>query len=109
EVHMMPIRETATVTSKGQITLPKSIRSALGVTSGNKLSFELQGEEIVVRRLQPDEHEDPAIAKFLGLIEQDLRQGKHIDELPKPLQESMLALLNVPVDLDAEIEGEVDL
>ena len=106
---MIPIRETATVTSKGQITLPKSIRSALGVTSGNKLSFELQGEEIVVRRLQPDEHEDPAIAKFLGLLENDLRKGKHIEKLPKHLQESMLAMLDVPVDLDNEIKGEVDL
>ena len=106
---MMPIRETATVTSKGQITLPKSIRSALGVTSGNKLSFELQDDQIIVRRLQADEHEDPAITRFLGLIEKDLRKGQHVGILPKHLQDSMLGMLDVPVDLDDEIEGEVDL
>ena len=106
---MNPIRETATVSSKGQITLPKSIRNALGVTSGSKLSFELRGDQIVVRRLTTDTHEDPAIAGFLNLIEKDLREGKHFRELPEHLQNSMHAMLDVPVDLDEEINGEVDL
>jgi antitoxin PrlF len=106
---MMPIQKTATVTSKGQVTLPKSIRNALGVTSGNRLSFELQGEQIVVRRLRTDEHKDPAIAKFLTLVEKDLRTGKHVRNLPEHLQKSMLSMLDAPMDLDEEIDGEVDL
>jgi len=65
---MQPIRETATITSKGQVTLPKSIRNALGVSSGTKLSFELQGDRVMVRPLKPTEHQDPAIAEFLNLI-----------------------------------------
>lgn len=30
---------TATVTSKGQVTLPKEVRSALGVSAGDRLDF----------------------------------------------------------------------
>lgn len=30
---------TATVTSKGQVTLPREVRSALGVSAGDRLDF----------------------------------------------------------------------
>ena len=30
---------TATITSKGQITLPKEVREALGVTTGDRVEF----------------------------------------------------------------------
>ncbi|MGA9366773.1 MAG: AbrB/MazE/SpoVT family DNA-binding domain-containing protein, partial [Steroidobacteraceae bacterium] len=35
---MASIQETATLTSKGQITLPKSVRQVLGVDTGSKLA-----------------------------------------------------------------------
>ena len=38
----------ATITSKGQVTLPKSLREALNLSTGDKLSFEL-GKEGEVR------------------------------------------------------------
>ena len=40
---------TATVTDKGQVTLPKRLRTALGINRGDKLLFELDGEELRVR------------------------------------------------------------
>jgi AbrB family looped-hinge helix DNA binding protein len=40
----------ATVTSKGQITLPKEIRERLGVRAGGKLRFTLESDERVVMR-----------------------------------------------------------
>ena len=45
---MPAIHEVATLTSKGQITLPKPIRQALGVTFGGKVAFDLQGSQVVV-------------------------------------------------------------
>jgi antitoxin PrlF len=45
---MPAIHEVATLTSKGQITLPKSIRQALGVDTGGKVAFDLRGGEVVV-------------------------------------------------------------
>ena len=61
---MPEIHEVATLTSKGQITLPKPIRQALGVDTGGKVAFDLRGGEVIVTRA--DEHEDPAIGAFLG-------------------------------------------
>ena len=63
---MNQILEQATVTSKGQITLPKAIRQALGVTAGEKLSFEWNISQVVVRRADAPEHEDPAIKGAAG-------------------------------------------
>lgn len=102
------IHEQATLTSKGQITLPKAIRQALGVTTGGKVSFELRGSEVIVTRADA-EHEDPAIGAFLGVLEQDIRQGKHVGGLPDDLAQAMLDNLGQPVDLDEDIEGEVAL
>jgi len=106
---MQSIRETATLTSKGQLTLPKAIRKALGVTSGSKLAFEFQGKDIVVRRLEEHEHHDPAITGFLTLLANDLQAGKHIGDLPDGLQKSIEAMLDIPVNVDEEISGKVDL
>jgi antitoxin PrlF len=105
---MPGIHEQATLTSKGQITLPKAIRQALGVTTGSKVSLELRGGEVIVTRADA-EHEDPAIGAFLGVLEQDIRQGKHVGNLPDDLARAMLANLAHPVDHHEDIEGEVAL
>jgi len=41
---------TATVTTKGQVTVPKSIRELLGLRSGDVLIFEAAGEAIKLRK-----------------------------------------------------------
>ena len=40
----------ATVAERGQITLPKAVRDALGLTKGTKLKVELDGGCIVLRK-----------------------------------------------------------
>jgi antitoxin PrlF len=40
----------ATVAERGQITLPKAARDALGLTKGSKLKVELEGGRIVLRK-----------------------------------------------------------
>ena len=105
---MPSIHELATLTSKGQITLPKSIRQALGVMTGGKVVFELRGGEIVVTRAQ-SEHEDPAIDAFLELLETDIRKGKNIGMLSEELTQAMLSNIGSSSDLDEDIEGEVAL
>ncbi|HEV7765151.1 MAG TPA: AbrB/MazE/SpoVT family DNA-binding domain-containing protein [Thermoanaerobaculia bacterium] len=39
---------TATITSKGQITVPKEIRDHLGVAPGDRLSFQIGAAGVVV-------------------------------------------------------------
>jgi len=106
---MPAIHEVATITSKGQITLPKPIRQALGVDYGGKVAFDLRGSQVIVTRADDAAHEDPAIGSFLALLEKDIRTGQHLCALPDDLVQAMLATLTQPVDLDAEIEGDVAL
>ena len=39
-----------TLTSKGQVTVPKDIREALGASEGDRLVFELDGEKVFLRK-----------------------------------------------------------
>ncbi|MCX8016536.1 MAG: type II toxin-antitoxin system PrlF family antitoxin [Rhodocyclaceae bacterium] len=106
---MPAIREVATITSKGQITLPKSIRQALGVDVGGKVAFDFTGDCVIVTRVTDEPHEDPAIGRFLALLEKDLQSGRHITTLPDDLARSLLAALGRPVDLNEDIQGDVAL
>ena len=106
---MLRIHETATLTSKGQITLPKSIRQALGVDAGGKLAFDLQGSKVIVTRADDASNEDPAIASFLALLEQDIATGQNVTAIPPDLARSMIEAAKNSGDLDEEIDGDVAL
>lgn len=106
---MASIYDTATLPSKGQITLPKSIRQALGIDVGGKVAFEQRGDPVVVTRAEDKAHEDPARPGFLRLLERDIRAGRGTEEIPEALLRKMLSTLERPVDPNAEIEGDVAL
>jgi len=106
---MQAIHQVTTVTSKGQITLPKPIRQALGVEVGGKVAFDWMGEQVVVTRVEDEPHEDPAIAGFLALLEKDIATGQHVCVLSADLAQAMLAAIKQPVDLSADIHGDVAL
>jgi len=40
----------AKVTSKGQVTLPKAVRSALGIKEGDEIIFRVEGSRAVLAR-----------------------------------------------------------
>lgn len=44
----------ATVAERGQITLPKAVRDALGLKKGSQLKVELDGSRIVLRKSVDD-------------------------------------------------------
>jgi len=105
---MYAVHEVATVTSKGQITLPKPIRDALGVDTGGKVAFDLMGSEIVISRVN-EQHEDPAILGFLSLLEKDIQSGQHINNLPDDLANAMFNALGKSADFNEDIIGDVAL
>jgi antitoxin PrlF len=106
---MATIHEVATITSKGQITLPKPIRQVLGVDLGGKVAFDFTGDSVIVTRVTDEPHVDPAIGSFLALLEKDIESGRHITTLPDDLARSILARLARPVDLNEDIEGDIAL
>lgn len=47
------LKADATVTSKGQVTIPKEIRDRLGIDPGQELEFSVEDDAITVRPKQP--------------------------------------------------------
>jgi len=46
----------ARLTSKGQLTVPKSIRKQLHLDEGDTLSFEVEGDSVRMRKLKTFDH-----------------------------------------------------
>ncbi|PYB83502.1 type II toxin-antitoxin system PrlF family antitoxin [Pseudomonas soli] len=103
---MPAIHEIATLTSKGQVTVPKSVRQLLGLDTSGKIAFDVRDGEVVVSCVDTL-HEDPAIGAFLGLLEADIRGGRNLTTLPGDLARTMLANAKHSVNLDEDIDGEV--
>ena len=104
---MAGITETSTITAKGQTTVPKAVRQALGVDCGGKLAYRIEGGRVTIHN--PDaEHHDPALAAFLGIIEKDIAAGRNVRDLPAGVAASLRrALKDVAVDLGEKIEGDI--
>lgn len=58
------------VTSKGQVTIPKRVRVALGITLGSKVEFDIEGGGAGIRLVrgarQAPLEDGPAILSYCG-------------------------------------------
>ena len=75
----MPQQMEATVAERGQITLPKAVRDALGLTKGSKLKVELIDGRIVLRKDVQD-----ALSRVRGRFK--LAQGLTTDDVMRELR-----------------------
>lgn len=68
------------VTDKGQVTIPKHIRTAAGVTPGSEVEFSLEGRRIVITPVASGVREDrraklrAAAARVRGSLSAEFRQ-----------------------------------
>jgi antitoxin PrlF len=46
------------VTSKFQITIPRTIREVMGIAQGDAVSFEIEDGRVFIKRLQPTAFQD---------------------------------------------------
>ena len=44
---------TSRVSSKGQVTIPKPVRESIGVKPGDAISYEVEGNVVRIKRLEP--------------------------------------------------------
>ena len=74
----MKVRNTsAKITSKGQITVPKEVREALGVGTGDRLQFTVGDGQAVVTPIRKRKLTD-----FVGIFADDNNPAvKHVREL----------------------------
>ena len=67
----------ATVSSKGQVTLPAAMRAKLGIAVGSRIQFELRDKELVVRPEVP-------MSAYYGMLKPYVHLFKPEDfEIPK--------------------------
>jgi len=66
------MQKQATITSKGQITVPREVRQALGVRSGDKLLFESDDKGIRVRPIRSKS----AFSKYRGIGNPEIPSGR---------------------------------
>ena len=69
----------ATVAERGQITLPKAVRDALGLTKGTTLKVELDGGRIILRKDMRD-----ALSRVRGRFK--LPDGVTTDDIMRELR-----------------------
>jgi antitoxin PrlF len=102
--------EISTITAKGQTTIPKSVRQALGVDFGGKIAFRIDDGGVSVHRADA-ETEDPVLENFLAFLARDIqRRPEAIKALSTTLAARIASLTEgMVVDPAAEIEGEVTL
>ncbi len=68
-----------TVAERGQVTLPKAVRDALGLTKGSTLKVELDAGRIILRK-----NVDDAISRARGRFK--LPSGTTADDLTRGLR-----------------------
>lgn len=106
------LKEESTITAKGQTTVPKVVRQALGVDYGGRIAFFVDDQHRVYVEKATTEASDPIVDHFLEFLAQGMKKhpGTSVVALPATLRDRMAALVgNMDVDLDAEIDGDVAL
>jgi len=79
--------------SKGQVTIPKDVRDALGLKPGEPVAFEREGDKVFLRKGDVDEAEfgrryAAALADIDRVVEKykHLRTGRSTDEIMRELR-----------------------
>jgi len=68
----------ATLTSKGQTTIPKEIRDGLGMKPGDRISFTLMPDGTVIMRVKRR-----SVMELAGVLHKKGRKPVPIDELSR--------------------------
>jgi antitoxin PrlF len=68
----------ATLTSKGQTTIPKEIRDSLGMKSGDRMTFTLMPDGTVVMRVK-----SKSVTELAGLLQKKGRKPVPIGQLSR--------------------------
>lgn len=101
------------LTDRYQTTVPQPVRYALGLRKRDRIRYAIRRNgEVMLQRVSPEMNgEDPALAPFLALLEQDLAQ--HPERL-QPITPDLVSRLQdlvgeIEVDLEATLPDDDEL
>lgn len=99
----------ATITERGQTTVPAPIRKMLALGKRDRVVFRgLADGTVVIEKHQANDEDDPALSAFLDFLGKDIA---HRPQALKPIDADWIAYAKelvegVEVDLDAPLDGE---
>jgi antitoxin PrlF len=106
------LKKISTITEKGQVTIPKPVREALGLGYGGRVAFYVdENRHVSIEKVLDEADDDPVIDSFLGFLAYDMQQHPdRIGEFPQALVERMVELTKgMHVDPDEPILGDVNI
>jgi antitoxin PrlF len=100
----MLIEERSTLTAKGQTTVPKAVRQALGIHAGDRIAFRVDRAGKVSLTRDGASDDTPAVDAFLAFLSDDIkRKPEAVAPMPDEAAERMRDLSQgVGVDLDGD-------
>lgn len=105
------LKKVSTITEKGQVTVPKSVRDALGLGYGGRIAFYIDENRHVSIEKETEETDDPVIDRFLTFLAADMeKHPEHVQVFPEALRNRMAELTKgIDSDLDDPIIGDVNI
>ena len=73
---------TSTLTTRGQATIPKPIREALGLQPGDRVEFTLHGDRVLLRRAGAD------LSALDGILDRSGQKPVSIQEMNKAIEKA---------------------
>jgi len=70
------------LTVKGQVTIPKAIREALGLKPGSKITFIIQDGKCILEK----EIEDDPFAKWVGYLNRPGNSDRIVEAMRGPIE-----------------------
>jgi antitoxin PrlF len=104
------IEIAATITERGQTTVPAAIRKMLSLGKRDQVVFRglADGTVVIAKKPARADEDDPVIGKFLEFLARDMAQGPaQIRQAPKSMLARAKTLVEgVEVDLDAALADD---
>ncbi|WP_279599813.1 type II toxin-antitoxin system PrlF family antitoxin [Methylobacterium sp. E-065] len=107
----MVLERDATVTDKGQMTVPKPVRDILRISPGDRIRFRIDGDRVSLHRVTDQDDADPVVTAFLTFLASDMTQRPQaIAPLTPDLAGRIADLVGgIAFDPDEDIDGAVAL
>ena len=100
----------ATITERGQTTVPAAVRKMLGLGKRGRVVFRglADGTVVIAKADEARSDDDPVLGQFLAFLERDMTaRPQVIRAVPRSLVERARALVDgVEVDLDAALPDD---
>lgn len=100
----------ATITERGQTTVPAAVRKMLGLGKRGRVVFRglADGTVVIAKADEARSDDDPVLRQFLAFLERDMTaRPQVIRAVPRSLVERARALVDgVEVDLDAALPDD---